>query len=92
MGWDAFSLPAENAAMKKVPPAKWTYENIAYMKKQMQSMGLAIWSRENGRLRSRLLQVEPVAVLKMLEKGIAYRKDADRELGSGRSDRARQRG
>ncbi|MFY7872021.1 MAG: class I tRNA ligase family protein, partial [Limnohabitans sp.] len=48
MGWDAFGLPAENAALKnKVPPAQWTYENIAYMKQQMQAMGLAIdWSRE----------------------------------------------
>ena len=48
MGWDAFGLPAENAAMKnKVPPAKWTYDNIAHMKEQMQAMGLAIdWSRE----------------------------------------------
>ena len=48
MGWDAFGMPAENAAIKsKTPPAKWTYENIAYMKKQMKAMGLAIdWSRE----------------------------------------------
>ncbi|MFX9135283.1 class I tRNA ligase family protein, partial [Acinetobacter baumannii] len=48
MGWDAFGLPAENAALKnKVPPAAWTYDNIAYMKKQMKAMGLAIdWSRE----------------------------------------------
>ena len=49
MGWDAFGMPpAENAAIKSnVPPAKWTYDNIAYMKKQMQAMGLAIdWSRE----------------------------------------------
>jgi leucyl-tRNA synthetase len=48
MGWDAFGLPAENAALKNgVPPAKWTFENIAYMKQQMQAMGLAIdWSRE----------------------------------------------
>ncbi|HCV79019.1 MAG TPA: leucine--tRNA ligase, partial [Pseudomonas sp.] len=48
MGWDAFGMPAENAAMKNgVAPAKWTYENIAYMKSQLQSLGLAIdWSRE----------------------------------------------
>lgn len=48
MGWDAFGMPAENAAMKnKVAPAKWTYENIAYMKSQLRSLGLAVdWSRE----------------------------------------------
>ena len=52
MGFDAFGLPAENAAMKnKVAPAAWTYSNIAYMKKQLQSLGLAIdWSREVIRL------------------------------------------
>ena len=48
MGWDAFGLPAENAAMKnKVPPAKWTYDNIAHREGRMMAMGLAIdWSRE----------------------------------------------
>ena len=48
MGWDAFGLPAENAAMKNgVPPAKWTYDNIAYMKGQLKSLGFAIdWERE----------------------------------------------
>ena len=76
MGWDAFGLPAENAAMKnKVPPAKWTYENIAYMKKQMQSMGLAIdWSREMAACSPDYYRWNQWLFLKMLEKGIAYRK------------------
>ncbi len=76
MGWDAFGLPAENAALKNgVPPAKWTYENIAYMKKQMQSMGLAIdWSREVATCDPAYYKWNQWLFLKMLEKGIAYRK------------------
>ena len=76
MGWDAFGLPAENAALKnKVPPAKWTYENIAYMKKQMQSMGLAIdWSREVATCDPTYYKWNQWLFLKMLDKGIAYRK------------------
>ena len=76
MGWDAFGLPAENAALKNgVPPAKWTYENIAYMKKQMQAMGLAIdWSREVATCDPDYYKWNQWLFLKMLEKGIAYRK------------------
>ncbi len=76
MGWDAFGLPAENAAIKnKVPPAKWTYDNIAYMKKQMQAMGLAIdWSREVATCSPEYYRWNQWFFLKMLEKGIAYRK------------------
>ncbi|SHE41534.1 leucyl-tRNA synthetase [Lampropedia hyalina DSM 16112] len=76
MGWDAFGLPAENAALKnKVPPAQWTYENIAYMKKQMQAMGLAIdWSREIATCDPAYYRWNQWLFLKMLEKGIAYRK------------------
>ena len=76
MGWDAFGLPAENAAMKnKVAPAKWTYENIATMKQQMQSMGLAIdWSREMAACDPKYYKWNQWLFLKMLEKGIAYRK------------------
>ena len=76
MGWDAFGLPAENAALKnKVPPAQWTYDNIAYMKKQMQAMGLAIdWSREFATCDPEYYKWNQWLFLKMLEKGIAYRK------------------
>ena len=76
MGWDAFGLPAENAALKnKVPPAQWTYENIAYMKQQMQAMGLAVdWSREVATCDPQYYKWNQWLFLKMLEKGIAYRK------------------
>ena len=76
MGWDAFGLPAENAAMKNhVAPAKWTYDNIAYMKKQCQTMGWAIdWSREFATCDSAYYKWNQWLFLKMLEKGIAYKK------------------
>ena len=76
MGWDAFGLPAENAALKnKVPPAQWTYSNIEYMKGQMQAMGLAIdWSREVATCSPEYYKWNQWLFLKMLEKGIAYRK------------------
>lgn len=76
MGWDAFGMPAENAAMRSgVPPAQWTYDNIAHMKKQMKAMGLAIdWSREMCACDPGYYKWNQWIFLKMLEKGIAYRK------------------
>jgi len=76
MGWDAFGLPAENAAMANgVPPAKWTWDNIAYMKKQMQSLGFAIdWTREVATCSPSYYKWNQWLFLRMREKGIAYRK------------------
>jgi leucyl-tRNA synthetase len=76
MGWDAFGLPAENAAMKNgVAPAKWTHENIAYMKRQCEAMGWAIdWSREIATCDPAYYKWNQWFFLKMLEQGIAYRK------------------
>lgn len=76
MGWDAFGLPAENAAMKNgVPPAQWTYDNIAYMKRQLQSLGFALdWDRELTTCQPEYYRWNQWLFLKMLEKGIAYRK------------------
>ncbi|MEK8047317.1 MAG: leucine--tRNA ligase [Burkholderiales bacterium PBB6] len=76
MGWDAFGLPAENAAMKGgVPPAQWTYSNIAYMKGQMQAMGLAIdWSREVATCQPQYYKWNQWLFLQMLKAGIAERR------------------
>ncbi|MBU1236798.1 MAG: leucine--tRNA ligase [Gammaproteobacteria bacterium] len=76
MGWDAFGLPAENAAIQnKVPPAKWTYDNIAYMKQQLQSLGFAIdWERELATCKPEYYRWNQWLFLRMLEKGIAYKK------------------
>ena len=76
MGWDAFGMPAENAAINnQVPPAQWTYANIEYMKKQMMAMGLSIdWSREIATCSPDYYRWNQWLFLKMLEKGIAYRK------------------
>ncbi len=76
MGWDAFGLPAENAAMKNgVPPARWTRDNIAAMKAQMQALGLAFdWSREIATCDPSYYRWNQWFFLKMLAAGIAERR------------------
>ena len=76
MGWDAFGLPAENAAIQnKVPPAKWTWDNIDYMRLQLKSLGFAIdWSRELATCSPDYYKWNQWMFLRMLEKGIAYKK------------------
>jgi len=76
MGWDAFGLPAENAAMKsREAPAKWTRVNIAYMKEQCIAMGWAIdWSREFATCDPAYYRWNQWFFLKMLERGLAYKK------------------
>ncbi|KAA0986695.1 leucine--tRNA ligase [Pseudomonas sp. ANT_J28] len=77
MGWDAFGMPAENAAMKNnVAPAKWTYENIAYMKNQLRSLGLAVdWSREVTTCKPDYYRWEQWLFTRLFEKGVIYKKN-----------------
>jgi leucyl-tRNA synthetase len=76
MGWDAFGLPAENAAMaNKVPPARWTYDNIAYMKGQLKSLGFALdWERELATCRPEYYRWNQWIFNRMFRKGLAYKK------------------
>ena len=78
IGWDAFGLPAENAAIKRnVPPAKWTYENIHYMKGQMKALGFAFdWSREFATCDPEYYRWEQLFFTRMFRQGLVYRKAA----------------
>ncbi len=78
MGWDAFGLPAENAAIKHgVHPSKWTYENISYMKGQLNKLGLSYdWDREVTTCSPEYYRWNQWFFVKMLEKGLAYRKSS----------------
>jgi leucyl-tRNA synthetase len=78
MGWDAFGLPAENAAIKHdIPPAKWTHSNIAHMKDQLQSLGFSYdWSREFATCNADYYRWEQWFFTKMFKKGLVYKKAA----------------
>ncbi len=78
MGWDAFGLPAENAAIKnKTAPAKWTYANIDHMRSQLQSLGYAIdWSREFATCTPEYYRWEQLMFTRLYKKGVVYRKNS----------------
>ncbi|AOH36548.1 leucine--tRNA ligase [Luteimonas sp. JM171] len=78
MGWDAFGLPAENAAIRnRTAPAKWTYQNIEHMRGQLKALGYAIdWSREFATCSPDYYVHEQRMFVRLMKKGLAYRKDA----------------
>ncbi len=79
MGWDAFGLPAENAAIENnVPPAKWTYQNIEYMKSQLKRLGFAYdWERELATCKPDYYRWEQWLFTRLFKKGIAYKELAE---------------
>ena len=76
MGWDAFGLPAENAAIQhRIHPARWTAENIARMRRQLQRLGFSYdWERELATCDPRYYRWEQLFFLRMLERGLAYKR------------------
>ncbi len=93
MGWDAFGLPAENAAAeRKIHPKAWTYDNIAAMKAQLKSMGLSLdWSREIATCDPAYYKHQQKMFLDFLARGPGRAAQVEGELGPGRSDCARER-
>ncbi len=79
MGWDAFGLPAENAAIKnRTAPAKWTYDNIEHMRGQLKRLGFAYdWSREVTTCRPEYYRWEQLMFTRLMRQGLAYRKDSE---------------
>ncbi len=92
MGWDAFGMPAENAAIEHgTHPGKWTYENIDSMRMQLKRIGLSYdWSREFATCDAEYSRWEQLIFLRMLEKGIGLQKNLERQLVRRLSDRVGQ--